>query len=142
MSAIRAPPTVSWAASSSGSSSGLRNASRKTASIRVCVALPPDPCDIVMRSSLTLGRRRRARSIRSSTCCSLLVWSGSASGSWRRPSAARPSCPSSVWARASSIQLLLMPSYWEKTAHGLNPTATGHSIVDPLPTGDVALGRL
>ncbi len=41
MSAIRAPPTVSWAASSIGSSSGLRNASRKTASIRVCVALPP-----------------------------------------------------------------------------------------------------
>ena len=70
MSAIRAPLTVSWAASSSGSSSGLRNASRKTASIRVCVALPPAPCDIVTRSSLTLGRRRRARSIRSSTCCS------------------------------------------------------------------------
>ena len=44
------------AASSSGSSSGLRNASRNTASISVWVALPPDPCDRVIRSSLTLGR--------------------------------------------------------------------------------------
>ena len=40
------------------------------------------------------------------------------------------------------VQLLLVPSYWEKTAHGLSPTATGHSIVDPLPAGDVALGGL
>ena len=79
MSATRDPPRSSWAASSSGSRSGLRNASRKTASIRVWVALPPAPCDIVMRSSLTRGRRRRARSMRSRTCCSR-----SASGSWRR----------------------------------------------------------
>jgi hypothetical protein len=38
------------------------------------------------------------------------------------------------------VQLLTMPSYWEKTAHGLNPTATGHP--DPVPHGDVALGGL
>ena len=55
MSAILAPPTASRAASSSGSSSGLRNASRKTASIRVCVALPPDPCDIVIALFPDLG---------------------------------------------------------------------------------------
>jgi hypothetical protein len=39
--ASRAELMVSSAASSSGSSSGLRNASRKMASIRVWVALPP-----------------------------------------------------------------------------------------------------
>ena len=65
--ASRAVPTSSRAASSSGSSCGLRNASRKIASISDCVALPPAPCDIVIRSSRTLARARLARSIRSST---------------------------------------------------------------------------
>ena len=45
-----------------------------------CVALPPAPCDMVIRSSRTRGRLRLARSIRSSTCCSR-----SATGSTRRP---------------------------------------------------------
>ena len=70
MSATREPFRCNCAASSIGSSSGLLNASRKTASTRVRVALPPEPCDIVIRSSRTLGRRLRARSIRSRTCCS------------------------------------------------------------------------
>ncbi len=43
VNASRAPSIVSRAASSSGSSSGLRNCSRKIASISVCVALPPAP---------------------------------------------------------------------------------------------------
>ena len=55
MKASRARRPGSGRASSSGSSSGLRNASRKTASISVCVALPPAPCDRVIRSSLTRG---------------------------------------------------------------------------------------
>ena len=54
------PPTVKTAWSSSGSSSGLRKASRKMASIRVWVALPPAPCARVMRSSLTRALRCRA----------------------------------------------------------------------------------
>ena len=33
------------------------------------------------------------------------------------------------------VQLLLMPSYWEKTAHGLSRVATGHPIVEPQPLG-------
>ena len=49
----RAVDRPSRAASSSGSSSGLRNCSRKIASISVCVALPPAPCASVIRSSLT-----------------------------------------------------------------------------------------
>jgi cellulose synthase/poly-beta-1,6-N-acetylglucosamine synthase-like glycosyltransferase len=39
------------------------------------------------------------------------------------------------------VQLLLMPSYWEKTAHGLSSTAAGHPIVEPQPLGAAALGR-
>ncbi len=62
--AIRSLPTATTAPSSSGSSSGLRKASRKIASISVWVALPPAPCARVMRSSLTRALRRLARSIR------------------------------------------------------------------------------
>src|ERR1019366_8477665 len=53
---------VSSAASSSGSSCGLRNASGKTASIRVWVALPPAPCDIdaVQDLLLRVGQRQLA----------------------------------------------------------------------------------
>ncbi len=47
--------------------------------------MPPDPCDIVMRSSLTFGRRRRARSMRSSTCCSRSARAG-------RPGRGRDRC--------------------------------------------------
>ena len=78
--ATRDPARLSSAESSSGSRSGLANARRKIASTSVRVALPPDPWDMVIRSSLTRGARRRARSMRSSTCCSRSV-----TGSSRRP---------------------------------------------------------
>jgi cellulose synthase/poly-beta-1,6-N-acetylglucosamine synthase-like glycosyltransferase len=39
------------------------------------------------------------------------------------------------------VQLLLTPSYWEKTAHGLSPAAAGRAHADPVP-GDVAPGGL
>lgn len=65
--------SASVAPSSSGASSGLRNASRKIASIRFRVALPPEPCASVIRSSRTTGRRRRMRSIRSRTCFSVVM---------------------------------------------------------------------
>ncbi len=71
VSASREQPISSSAASVSGSSRGLRNASRKIASTSVLVALPPAPCARVIRSSFTAARRLRARSMRSSTCCSL-----------------------------------------------------------------------
>ena len=47
----------------------------------------------------------------------------------------------SVAAIKALVQLLLAPSYWEKTAHGLSSVATGRSILDRLPKGDAALGR-
>ena len=55
MKAIRAPPTLRTAWSSIASRSGLRKASRNSASIRVCVAFPPAPWASVMRSSLMRG---------------------------------------------------------------------------------------
>ncbi len=72
MKARRPPWAVSTAPSSRGASSGLANASRNTASISVWVALPPEPCDRVIRSSLSLALRARAFSIRWSTCSSRL----------------------------------------------------------------------
>jgi hypothetical protein len=47
--ATRAPLIFNRAPSSSGSSDELRKALRKTPSMNVWVALPPAPCDIVMR---------------------------------------------------------------------------------------------
>jgi cellulose synthase/poly-beta-1,6-N-acetylglucosamine synthase-like glycosyltransferase len=38
------------------------------------------------------------------------------------------------------VQLLLMPSYWEKTAHGLDSVATVHPIVEPQPLGGAVGG--
>ena len=82
------PRSTSDAPSSSGSSSGLRKASRNTASISVCVAFPPAPCESVIRSSRILGLRARAFAMRSSTCSS------------------RVRCSAPAWARtASSAQL-------------------------------------
>src|SRR5947209_15418688 len=49
---------------------GLRNASRNTASIRAAEALPPAPWAELMKSSRSLGRRRRNASMRSSTMSS------------------------------------------------------------------------
>ena len=51
VNASRPAAVSSDAPSSSGSSSGLRKASRNTASISVCVAFPPAPCASVIRSS-------------------------------------------------------------------------------------------
>ena len=65
VNARRAPFTAKTRRSSSGSSSGLRKASRNSASISVWVAFPPAPCASVIRSSLIRGLRRRARSMRS-----------------------------------------------------------------------------
>ena len=68
--ASRPVPTESTAASSSASSVGLRNASTNSPSTRLCVAFPPAPCARVIRLSRIFGARRRARSMRFSTCCS------------------------------------------------------------------------
>ena len=70
VNASRPAAVVSDAPSSRGSSSGLRKASRNTASISVCVAFPPAPCESVIRSSRIRGLRARALAIRSSTCSS------------------------------------------------------------------------
>src|SRR5207248_3263779 len=60
--------SVAW--SSIASRTGLRKDSRNSASMRVCVALPPAPSARVIRSSLILALRRRWRSIRARTCSS------------------------------------------------------------------------
>ena len=72
MKAIRVPPRSRTAWSSNASSSGFRKASRNSASIRMWVAFPPAPWASVMRSSLILGLRCRAASMRCRTCCSFV----------------------------------------------------------------------
>ena len=64
LKASRSPEgSVRTAPSPSCSSSGLRNASRKTASTSAAEDLPPAPCASVMTSSISRGRRLRNFSI-------------------------------------------------------------------------------
>ncbi len=70
VNARTAPPTDSSPASPSTASASDSKAGTSSPSISVCVALPPAPCAIVMRSSRNFGRRPRAVSMRVRTRCS------------------------------------------------------------------------
>ena len=125
VSARLAPPASSRAASSMGSSSGLRNASRNTASTRVRLAFPPAPCDIVIRGSLTRGRLRRARSMRSSTCSSRTV-PGAGCGAPGLRSSRGCGCRAGAGVPLTALLLGLLLVLAQR---GVDPAGRGHDRV-------------